>query len=339
MQSLAFLPSLLLLTSIPLALSQLTGPVGPLTSYSDKAAAKTCDITDYGAVADGTTDVGPAIQDAMNDCKYGGLVYVPPGNYSLSTFPALTSCTAFAFQLDGVLARPDDYIGGHDYMLGFRGCTDFEFFSGNSEGTVQGYGYKFIENGTYGPRMFNFQDMANFSIHGFAAVDSPSYYFRIDSGQSGEIYNLIVRGISDVGATDAFDVWGDNIWLHDIEVTNGDECVTLKSGATNMLIQSIYCNLSGGTAIGSLGTGTLVENVLYERLYMNRADACFIKTNNGNGTVRNIVWDTVIVHWGAYPLTIDAAWGSDLGQEGVEIYNLTFRVSRLSPDLSDLGAY
>lgn len=30
--------------------AQLSGSVGPLTSYSDKANAKICDISDYGAV-------------------------------------------------------------------------------------------------------------------------------------------------------------------------------------------------------------------------------------------------------------------------------------------------
>ena len=35
-------------------------PIGPLTSSSNKWATKVCDITDYGAVADGESDAGPA---------------------------------------------------------------------------------------------------------------------------------------------------------------------------------------------------------------------------------------------------------------------------------------
>lgn len=58
------------------------------------------------------------------------------------------------------------------------------------------------------------------------------------------------------GGLDAIDIWGSNIWVHDIEASNKDECVTVKSPAHNMLIEDIYCNISGGCAIGSLGADT-----------------------------------------------------------------------------------
>lgn len=48
-------------------------------------------------------------------------------------------------------------------------------------------------------------------------------------------------------------VWGTNIYIHDVEVSNKDECVTVKSPASNMLIENIFCNWSGGCAMGSLG--------------------------------------------------------------------------------------
>lgn len=38
---------------------------------------------------------------------------------------------------------------------------------------------------------------------------------------------MIVRGGNE-GGLDGVDVWGTNIWIHDIEVTNKDECVTVK---------------------------------------------------------------------------------------------------------------
>jgi rhamnogalacturonan hydrolase len=115
--------------------------------------------------------------------------------------------------------------------------------------------------------------------------------------------------------------------MHDIEVTNGDECVTVKSPSDAFTIESIHCNLSGGTAIGSLGTGTSVTNIKYVNLYMNVADACYIKTNNGDGVVDNIEWTNVIVHGGAYVLTVNEAWGGDRGSTGVQISNLRFKVS------------
>lgn len=317
---------LLLLSLLSLSHAQLTGSVGPLTSYQDKARTKVCDITDYGAVADGKTDIGDALQEAWDDCSTGGLIYIPPAdeNYALATCMTLKHGEAVAVQIDGVIARDTEECG---HLIVFQDTNDLEVFSGNSMGALQGYGYKLLQDGNYGPRFFRFKYVTNFSVHGFATIDSAAYYYVFQECTNGEIYNLLVRGVTTIGATDGFDISGENIWVHDIEVTNGDECVTVKSPAKNFLIESIYCNLSGGTAIGSLGVNTSVENIEYHRLYMNQADACYLKTHNGDGYVKNVLWDEVIVHGGPYPLAINAAWGPDIESTAVKISNLTFQVS------------
>lgn len=306
-------------------LAQLSGTVGPLVYFGDKAKNKTCDITDYGAEDDASKDASSAITSAWSDCKVGGLVYIPPGTYGIEDGVSLTSGVSSAVQLDGTLVRLGTPTT--DQMISVRGCSDFELFSGNSKGAVQGYGYEYLEDGNYGERLFRIQEVDNFSVHGIAAIDSPSYYFVFDTVSNGEIYNILIRGITVIGADDAIDVWGDNVWIHDIEATNGDECVTVKSPSSNFLIESIYCNLSGGTAIGSLGLDTNITNIYYRNLYMNGADACFLKTNDGSKTVSNVLWENVIIRGGNYPLTIDEAWGTDSGGDGVQVSNLTFRVS------------
>jgi hypothetical protein len=42
------------------------------------------------------------------------------------------------------------------------------------------------------------------------------------------------------GGLDGIDIWGENIWVHDIEVSNKDECVTVK-----------VCDLYAGTKTGT----------------------------------------------------------------------------------------
>lgn len=42
--------------------------------------------------------------------------------------------------------------------------------------------------------------------------------------------------------------------IHDIEVSNKDECVTVKDPSTNLLIEQVHCNWSGGCAMGSLAS-------------------------------------------------------------------------------------
>ncbi|KAJ5614705.1 pectin lyase-like protein [Penicillium herquei] len=316
------LSTLLLFIAAGPVSASLSGSVGPITSYTEKAATKVCNIVDYGASTN-DSDMSTALTSAWDDCLTGGLVYIPPGSWSLAVFPELKDGVSNAVQLDGVIHRTGS---DGDQMLSFRNCQDFEFFSGNSKGALQGYGYEYLADGDYGPRMMRFQDMGNFSIHGIALIDSPSYYLTLDTVSNGEIYNIIMRGPTTIGATDAIDVWGDNVWVHDIEATNGDECVTVKSPSSNFLIESIYCNLSGGNAIGSLSTGTDVHDITYRHIYANGADPCYVKSSGGNGTVKNILWENVIVRDATYPLAINSNWEStEESADGVFFTNFTYR--------------
>lgn len=123
---------------------QLSGSVGPLVDFETKAKNKTCDITDYGAVADGETDVGQAILDAWGDCAVGGRVYIPPGEYSLATDLKTQTWRVPRHSADSVLMRGHE---GSYQMILIRGCSDFELFSGNSQGAIQGFGYEYISPG------------------------------------------------------------------------------------------------------------------------------------------------------------------------------------------------
>ncbi len=199
-----------LLASIPLFVNaQLSGGVGPLTSASTKAATKVCNIVDYGAKAGTTTDVGPPIASAWAACASGGLVYIPPGTYQMETWVNLKDASKIAIQLDGIIERTGT-AGGT--MFGITSASDFEFFSGTSKGAIQGYGYEFISKGTYGPRLLRFTSCTDFSLHGIALVDSPSYYVSIVDSTNVEVYNMISRGIT-IGETDGYDISGSNIWV------------------------------------------------------------------------------------------------------------------------------
>lgn len=70
--------------------------------------------------------------------------------------------------------------------------------------------------------------MDQFSVHDIRLVDSPAFHLIFDTCSNGEVYNVIIRG-GNLGGLDGIDVWGFNMWIHDIEVTNKDECVTVKN--------------------------------------------------------------------------------------------------------------
>jgi rhamnogalacturonan hydrolase len=197
--------------------ANLQGAVGPLTSISEKKAFKTCDITDYGAKADGTSDISSAINDAFSHCSSGGVVIIPSGDYALENWVTLSGGNGWGLQLDGTISRTGT-DGGN--MIFIEHGSDFEMFSSTGAGAMQGNGYKFHLDGSLdGPRLLRFYDMTSFSIHDLALVDSPSFHFSMDTCDKGEVYNMAIRG-GDSGGLDGIDVWSTSIWIHDVMVTN-----------------------------------------------------------------------------------------------------------------------
>ncbi|KAK3937868.1 pectin lyase fold/virulence factor [Diplogelasinospora grovesii] len=312
-----------LLVVVQQVAAQLSGTVGPTTTRAAKAATKICNILSYGGVASATTDNSAAITSAWAACKSGGEVYIPSGSYGLSTWVTLTGGSGVSINLEGTIYRTGTASGN---MIFIEHTTDFEFYSGNSQGAIQGYGYVFHSQGTYGPRILRFYEVTDFSIHDIALVDSPAFHFTMDTCTNGEVYNMIVRGGNE-GGLDGIDVWGSNIWIHDVEVTNKDECVTVKSPANNILVESVFCNWSGGCAIGSLGADTDIHDIEYNHIYTQNANQMFmIKSNGGSGTLYNAQFNNFMGHANAYTLDLDSFWSSESTQtgSGVQYTNLTF---------------
>ncbi|KAJ5175594.1 Rhamnogalacturonase A [Penicillium canariense] len=321
-----FTTALLAISLAPLlAAAQLSGTVGPTTSYSTKASHKICNVLDYGGVADKSTDISTAISSAWNECKSGGVVYIPSGDYALNSWVKLTGGKSTAIRLDGILYRTGS-DGGN--MIYIEHTSDFELFSSTSKGAVQGSGYEFHKKGDLtGPRILRLYEVTDFSVHDLALVDAPAFHFTMDTCQNGEVYNMAIRGGSS-GGLDGIDVWSTNIWVHDVEVTNKDECVTVKSPAKNILVENIYCNWSGGCAMGSLGTDVDISDVTYRNVYTWSSNQMYmIKSNGGSGSVSNVVLENFIGHGNAYSLDIDQQWSSmsTVSGDGVQLNNITIR--------------
>lgn len=103
--------------------------------------------------------------------------------------------------------------------------------------------------------------------------------------------------------------------------------MTVKSPAQNILIEQIYCNLSGGSAIGSLAAGTAISNIAYRKVYtVGSNQMMMIKSNGGSGYVENAEFSNFIGHGNAYSLDVDQAWSSmsTAAGAGVQLTNMTF---------------
>lgn len=110
-------------------------------------------------------------------------------------------------------------------------------------------------------------------------------------------------------------------------VRNKDECVTVKSPSHNILVENVYCNLSGGCAFGSLGADVDISDVIYRNVYTwGSNQMMMIKSNGGSGTMKNVILENFIGHGNAYSLDVDQYWSSmsPVDGNGVQLDNITF---------------
>ncbi|KAI1324040.1 RGase A [Xylariaceae sp. FL0255] len=309
-------------TALAVATAQLSGTTGPTTTFIEKKAVKVCDVTDYGGVASTSDDLSGPLQDAINACEGGGLIYIPSGTYGMSGQVTI-KISNWAMQIDGVIERTGSTTSGS--MFTITSATNWEIFSYTGAGAIQANGYA-ISHAGY-PRIFNVIDnIEDFSIHDLILVDSPGDYIVVEEGVSGELYNLVLRGPF-IGGIDGIDIAGTNIWVHDVEVTNGDECVTTKSAAKNFLVENIYCNWSAGCACGSLGADVSVADVEYKNVYSVGSDQMFFfKSNGGSGSVSSMSFTNFLGHKNAYGIYIDSAWTEETlaAGNGVQYEDITF---------------
>jgi rhamnogalacturonan hydrolase len=79
-----------------------------------------------------------------------------------------------------------------------------------------GNGYEDHKNGKRdGARLLRIEKTTNFSVHDIILVDAPMFHFVMSTVTNGEAYNMAIRG-GDWGGLDGVDVWGTNVWIHDV---------------------------------------------------------------------------------------------------------------------------
>ncbi|KAG9120651.1 hypothetical protein FRC07_003787 [Ceratobasidium sp. 392] len=339
---LSFLSSSLLTLLAGVCQAQYLGHVGPNVSATSKMYE--CNVLNYGAKVDNTTDIGPAITSAFKNCilkNPNSRLIVPAGNYLLSTTVSLNAGSNWAFQLDGLITLDyAAYVSGKvaGNALVFQRMNEFEIYSSNGKGAIQGtlrgqgYIYRMRPNqdgrSTW-PRLLRVMTSTNFSVHDIMLVDSPSFHFVVNDATNAEVYRITMRG-GNQGALDGLDISGTNYYVHHIEVTNRDECVCIKSPSKQATIENIRCNQSGGMSMGSLQDGAAIENILIQNVENYQCTQAFmLKTYPGGqnpGYVKNVVlrnFTSIDVTYNAY---ITQYWQNSYvaGASGVQLSNITF---------------
>eukprot|EP00331_Platyophrya_macrostoma_P008488 CAMPEP_0176430566 /NCGR_PEP_ID=MMETSP0127-20121128/14325_1 /TAXON_ID=938130 /ORGANISM="Platyophrya macrostoma, Strain WH" /LENGTH=371 /DNA_ID=CAMNT_0017812471 /DNA_START=209 /DNA_END=1324 /DNA_ORIENTATION=- len=143
-------------------------------------------------------------------------------------------------------------------------------FTSSGIGTIDGNGkewwgaIKFLLFPKNRPRMIHIVGSKNVLMENLLLKDSPCWTLYAEKSNG-----LLIR-YTDVDArwtdqhahnlldlqafnTDGFDVTGTNVHIHDCNIWNQDDCISVKDGSSNMLFERISCS-GVGLVIGSIGS-------------------------------------------------------------------------------------
>ncbi|KAM0226730.1 hypothetical protein ACHAPO_012119 [Fusarium lateritium] len=301
--------------------AQLTGPVGPTTDLSQKTHE--CNILDYGAANDNKTDAADAIEKTFKTCVLAhsgsrlGFAGVEPLNATING----EGDGQFLQNGLTIINRKHTAIDSIILSLTWVLAVDFEFFSKNGKGAIQGQGYIYrnLAN-TFRPRLVRLISPIGTAVHDLILVDSPKFHIVFDFAENLEVYHLTIRG-ANLGSYDGVDVVGTNYWIHDIEVTNRDECVSVKSPSNHAPVENLVCNQAGsGISIGSLNVSASIANI--------GNNIAFIKTYpGGSGYVSNITFENFRSKASLYGLDINQYWQNTFEPDtgAIALTNLVFK--------------
>lgn len=236
----------------------------------------------------------------------------------MATGVVLNGGSAWAFQLDGLITlTADGSFGGNAIVI--ENSADVEFFSSNNQGAINGQGYLARKNSSgQNARLLRFITVTNLSVHNIILIDSPTFHLVFNGVTNMELFYLTVRG-PDIGGTDGVDlICTNNCYIHDIEITNRDECVSVKTPSQNVVIEDAYCNHSGGMSIGSLtadiassADSSAVSNITMRNIYSYQStQMLMIKTFPGGTGSVGYVKDSLFENFWSY----DCTYGLDIDQ-------------------------
>ncbi|KAJ3881076.1 pectin lyase-like protein [Lentinula edodes] len=297
-----------------------------------------CNVLNYGAVADNSTDLGPALTKAWQECVIPQvtttvatdvLLYVPAGNYLLASTVTFDDAANWNLHIAGDIFLPfNPSLTGT--MLTFENCENILL---DGPGAIYGNGYRYRPGGDLSlypsrPRLIRFQNCNDCEITAVTLYDAPMFHVTV-IGNNNEAHDMSIIA-SHIGETDGFDMSGNNNYVHDVTVENGDECVTVKTPTNGFVGERITCRYTAGCNIGSFGSGTTgvdVQNVYYSDVTISNSDAgVMIKSYpNCAGTVRNITYTGFTLSAAAYPIYISAFWQGGTTDTGtLEVSDVTF---------------
>ncbi|MFH1969057.1 MAG: glycosyl hydrolase family 28 protein [Verrucomicrobiota bacterium] len=288
-----------------------------------------CNITDFGAVADGKFKNTQAIQKAIDTCREhgGGSVLIPPGEFLTGTIflkdnvnlflsqgavlkgsPNLADYNANdCFPQNGV-SKTENVTGAHLIL-----AIEVKDVSITGQGRIDGNGGAFFGPAKAGgnfaikkPRpgqMVYFVECENVVVEGVELVNPPYWTLFFHGCENVRIHGLKITNPHATPNGDGIDIdCCRNVTVSDCLIDSGDDCITLRANGALLKKQGAPC-----------------ENVAISNCVLSTPCNAF-RIGVGSGAVRNCAISNINIHNARTGVNVIAKYSA--GSRGVDVENI-----------------
>ncbi|CAN0902492.1 PG1 [Linum grandiflorum] len=233
------------------------------------------DVTKYGAVRGGATDMSEALTKAWGDaCKSlsPSKVVIPPGDYLAGVTKLVGPCKApIELEINGNIKAPKA-IKGEDWMV-IENVNDVKVFG---TGTLDGQGAQCWENkGDRAPNM-RFQNINNGWIEGITSKDSKFFHMSTLYAKNITFTHINMIAPAESRNTDGIHISRSSfVTVIDSTIGTGDDCVSMADDLDTIIVRNVNCGPSHGISIGSLGkydTEKPLKNIWVQNCTISNSD-------------------------------------------------------------------
>ncbi|URE27667.1 Glycosyl hydrolases family 28 [Musa troglodytarum] len=297
-------------------------PPGSSNDGSDNSSSEPCvfDVRSFGALGDGSSDDTQAFRAAWKAActAESSVLLVPSDGVFMITSTILSGpCKpGFVLQIDGVLMPPDgpDCWPASDSKKQWLVFYRVDGMTLKGEGTIEGNGEDWWNlpckphRGPKGstlpgpcdsPALIRFFMSYNLTVRGLRIENSPQFHVKFDGCEGVHIEDLSIRSPALSPNTDGIHIENTkSVSIYNSVISNGDDCISIGPGCSNVDIANVTCGPSHGISIGSLGvhnSQACVSNITVRNARISNSDnGVRIKTwQGGTGSVSGISFDNI----------------------------------------------